>query len=229
MSKASRLAMAKFLITKYIEEHPDYYDEYERRYLLNVSTPLFRVFTGDVTRELYDELDLIPDEYNMYLAFLDLIEEKFGIEGKNIVEVGGGIIPRLGQRIRLKQSDGTITVYDPRIGSDIVGDERLVLKREKFTNGTVIDSNVDLLIGLMPCKGAEPLVEQATKNNIDFMLWLCEGGPHGDYFDFYESDDEWLGSITTYASRRVEDQKMGKLKIKRIDELSQYPIIYNER
>ena len=229
MSNMNRLAMSKFLVSKFLEEHPDYYDSYEIDFLKRSNSSLFKLFTGDVSREIYDELDLIPDEYNMYLAFLDLLEEKFGIEDKNIVEVGRGIIPRLAKRINMKQKNGTITVYDPRLGSDIHGNERLILKREKFDRGTIIDADTDLIIGLMPCKGAEYLIEQAGNNGIDFMLWLCEGGPHGDIFDFYESDEEWLDSMMYYAKSKVENNKMGKLMVKRIDELSDYPIIYNER
>ena len=81
----------------------------------------------------------------------------------------------------------------------------------------------------MPCKGAEPLLEQATKKNIDFMLWFCEGGAHGDCFDYFEDEEEWLGSMMYTAQRGVEDSKMGKLKVKKLEEFSHYPIIYNQR
>ena len=217
-------------ISSYLKEHPDYYDEYEQEFIRSYSlhTKRKNKYAQEVIREIYDELGMIPDDQNIYLAFLDLIDKQFGINGKNILEVGGGAIPSLAKKIHLKQSKGTITVYDPRIGKDIHGEERFVLRRDKFTRDTDIE-DTNLIIGLMPCQAAEVLITQATKNDIDFMLWLCEGGPHGDYYDFYESDDEWLGSMLYLAQRGVEDQEMGKLRIKNMPEFSQYPIIYNQR
>lgn len=217
-------------VMSFLKTHESYYDEFA---LQNIKSYVKRgrpeeVYFTDVVREIYDELGYIPDDQNMYIAFMNLLKEVHGIEGRNILEVGGGTLPRLGHRIHLAQQKGTITVYDPRMGKDIEGDERFVLKREEFTTKTKL-GNTDLLIGLMPCKGAEPLIEQAIKHKIDFMLWFCEGGPHGDYFDFYEDDSEWLWSYQYMAERGVEEGKMGKLMVKQMDEYSRYPIIYNQR
>ncbi|MBP5678314.1 MAG: NAD(P)-dependent oxidoreductase [Bacilli bacterium] len=217
-------------VLAYIKTHAAYWDEYVLGSMKGYAQRGIdkEVFFKDSIREVYDELGYIPDDQNMYISFLNLINQQFGLEGKNIVEVGGGTLPRLGRRIHLKQNTGTITVYDPRIGKDIKGEDRFVLKREEFTTKTPV-KGVDLLIGLMPCKGAEPLIEQAIKHKIDFMVWLCEGGPHGDYFDYFEDEEEWIGSTIYTATRGIEDQRMGKLvKIKQ-EEFSKYPIIYNQR
>ena len=218
------------IISRFLEEHRDYYDDYELQAIKGFveRDDLAMIAKTDIVREIYDELGLLPEKVNLYTTFLNAIETQFGIEGKRICEVGGGILPRLGKRIHLKQTTGTIIVYDPRIGKDQKGNDRFVLKRKYFKETTPTE-DIDLLVGLMPCKGAEPLLENAFRNKKDFMLWLCEGGPHGDYFDFFESDEEWIDNTIYNAQRCVEEQHMGKLKIKVMPELSEYPIIYNQR
>lgn len=212
-----------------LAKHPDYYEEFEKQCIKGYALESDeKNYKEDIMREIYDELGYIPDDKNIYLAFMKLMEEEFGIDGKNIVEVGGGIFPRLGKRIHLKQKTGSITVYDPRIGKDIEGEDHFILKREQFSRKTPLQ-DTDLLVGLMPCKGAEPLIDQAIDHDIDFLVWLCEGGPHGDYFDYFETDEEWLGSTIYCAKRGVENKQMGKLMIKRYPEFSNYPIIYNKR
>ena len=227
---ADKKNLARYMgVVDFLARHPGYYDQYEeeciKSYALRENE---RNFYLDIMREIYDELGFIPDEKNMYITFIKMIEETFGIEGKNIIEVGGGIIPRLGKRIHLKQNTGTITVYDPRLGRHYESEDRFTLVREEFTKKTPVDG-ADLIVGLMPCKGAEPLLDQAIKNNIDFILWFCEGGPHGDYFDYFEDDDEWLSSTLYFARKGVEENKMGKLKVKHLEQFSTYPIVYNER
>ncbi len=219
-------------VMQFLTKHKDYYsyDTYTLEMLKSYAKRGLakEVYFTDVIREIYDELGLIPDDKNIFEAFLKLLEQVHGIEGRNIIEVGGGTIPTLGRRIHLKQKTGTITVYDPRIGKDIKGDDRFILKREPFTNKTKL-GNADLIIGLMPCKGAEPLLEQAVKHKIDFMLWFCEGGPHGDYFDYFEDDGEWRFSTTHMVERGMEDGKMGQLVKTKLEDYSHYPIIYNQR
>ena len=217
-------------VLNFLSQHADYYDEYA---LQNIKSYAKRgiakeLYFTDTIREIYDHLGYIPDDKNIYIAFLKLLEQVHGIEGRNIIEVGGGTIPFLGRRINLQQHSGTITVYDPRIGKDFEGNERFVLKREPFTEKTKL-GNADLIIGLMPCKGAEPLIEQATKHHIDFMLWFCEGGPHGDYIDYFEDEQEWLGSAMYMVDRGMEDHKMGQLVKTKLEDYSHYPIIYNQR
>lgn len=230
MSTVSKSVINSMLVSKFLKEHPDYYEEMEKHRINYYATHDNNgdTYTKDVMREIYDELGIIPEEKNMYTAFIDLLEETHGYEGKNIVEVGGGILPRLGKRIHTLQHKGTITIYDPRIGKDIEGEDRFTLIREPFTRKTELDG-CDLLIGLMPCKGAEPLIDQAVEKKIDFLLWLCEGGPHGDCYDYFEDEREWLGSTIYTASRGVKDSRMGKLMEKMLPQYSHYPIIYNQR
>ena len=214
-------------VLELFKKKPNLYDEYEISFIKNAILSGYdgSYFYDEGIREIFDELGLLPNKNNIYMAFIDLIKSKCDINGKNILEVGGGTFPRLAKRLSLEQKNGTITVYDPRLDPSIKSTDRLILKKEKFDNETKI-GNTDLFLGLMPCKGAEFLLNQALKNDRDFILWLCEGGPHGDYFDYFEDESEWLDSIICHTDRRLEE-KGQKIKIKKMEDYSPYPIISN--
>ena len=218
-------------VSDFIFKHSISFDEFvlERiKYMmLNGSFP--QVYFYDVIREICEELGFIPDEDNMYLAFLKELEDNFDIKNSHIIEVGGGMIPCLGKRISLLQDKGSITIYDPKLldGYDDIANFKLI--REDFTHKSKL-GDTNLLIGLMPCKGAEALIDQAIGHKIDFMVWLCEGGPHGDYYDFYEDEDEWRSALISTAVRGVRDNGMGEVKKKYLTKFSDtYPIIYSKK
>ena len=86
------------------------------------------------------------------------------------------------------------------------------------------------MLAFMPCEPAETFIDAATENKIDFMLALCEGGPHGDEYDYFESDEEWLDSMIYRAKRGVKDNGMGTLGIQYLKKYEDpYPVIYNHR
>ena len=218
------------LIIELIVKYPELFTEAERSYLIN-NAPLS--FEGklipDLFREVYDKLDLLEDDKNIYCAFLNLLDREFDIKDKEIIEVGGGIFPQLAKRISRIQTKGQIKVYDPRLSQYEDNTSKMTLVREKFTCNTKVE-DVDLLIGFMPCEATYNIIDSATKNDIDFMIALCEGGPHGDIYDYFESDDEWLHSIISFAEGLVEDNKMGTLEKTYLKEFhNPYPIIYNKR
>ncbi len=221
----------EFLVAEYLKKFPGIFDEYEEKYILNyVKNNTFTFgLIPDLIREVYDELGMLEVNKNIYLGFIKMINDLFGLEKRHILEVGGGILPRLGERISQIQDSGTITVYDPRISVFKEGNENLKLVRKNFDDKCSV-KGIDLMIGLMPCKAAEIIVDVSTKNNIDFIVALCEGGPHGDEFDYFEDDEEWRRSLITFAGRLVEDNNMGKVKIKHMREYDNpYPVIYNDR
>lgn len=207
------------------------YDEYEVKGILNFLKhgDYPDIYHKEIVREVLERLNLIPEEENIYNEFLREIERVHSIEGRHILEVGCGVYPHLARKIKLKQTKGTVTVYDPRLDSELTSTESLILKKEEFTRTTDI-GQTDLIIGLMPCKGAEPIIDQSLDKRIDFIIWLCEGGPHGDYYDFYEDEDEWMGCIQTVARRGIEEHQMGTYGKKLIKKYSdRFPIIYNSK
>ncbi len=217
-------------IIRLFDEHPDAFFDYEKDRLLKyISYDDCELFIPDLAREVYDELGFVEDSQNIYLGFMDLLKNAFPISERKIIEVGGGILPRLGERISSELTTGHITIYDPRLSRVIQDTPKMTLVRRKFNKKDDV-GDTNLMIAFMPCEGAETVIESATKNGIDFMLGFCEGGPHGDCYDYYEDDDEWLHSMMYLARSRVEENHMGKVKIKTLEKYGDpYPVIYNER
>lgn len=215
---------------EFVKKHNKLYGSIEFHCLIDVfkSMDVPELYMLELAREVLGELDFIPSEHNIYERFSNVVNDVHGIDNKNIVEIGGGRFPSLAKKLKLKQKNGSITVYDPNLHTEC-DTERFKLKKKRANAHMDVD-NCDLIIGLMPCKGAETLLDLALNNKKDFVLWLCEGGPHGDEFDFFEDDEEWRNYMIDKARSGVESNGMGKLKIKMIEEFSdKYPIIYNER
>ena len=216
-------------VLKYLRDNISNYSESEINYICkNYDYLEHNKFVPDILRQIYDELGLLDDKDNLYLGFIDIIKDKFNIDS-NIVEVGGGVIPSLGKNITLNQKSGTVTVYDPRLSIYEEDTSKFHLVRKPFTESTNI-GNHNLMVALMPCEACETVIRSAIKNKIDFMLGFCEGGPHGDEFDYFEDDDEWLNSMLYLAKDGIEENGMGKMKVKYLQECKNpYPVIYNER
>ena len=217
-------------VLEFFNEYPDIFTEWEKRIIINYSKKFSKyILVPDNVREVYDELSLIPRENNIYLGFIDLVEEIHSLDNKNIVEIGGGVLPRLGKRISSSKNIKSIVVYDPRLSKYENDTEKLKLVRKRFERDTSLD-DADLVLGLMPCEAANIIVDSVVKNNKDFVLALCEGGPHGDEFDYFEDEGEWLDNIIKSTACDVERCGMGKLKIKYMREYGNpYPVIFNDR
>ena len=217
----------------YINKNIHYYNEYEQAYLKKINIEYIKGYKReipDIVRQILEEIGYYDDkkDQSSYEAFINIMNNQFGIE-KNIVEVGCGAVPTLAHKISLKQNSGTITLYDPVVGNYYDSSDRFVLKKEKFKRRTNVD-NADLIFGFMPCEATQEIIECATDNNKDFIIALCEGGPHGDEFDYFDSTDDWLHAMMYLAERGIEENNMGKLKVLSFKKyMSDYPIIYNER
>lgn len=224
------MLVAKQLVWQYLQKYPELYSEWERQCILDYIRTIYSDgFIPDLVREVYDEVGIVPDDRNVYVEFSDLLRSVFPIEERNILEVGGGVIPRLGKRISEVQTTGKITVYDPRLSKYEKDTDKLHLVRKKFTNRTKI-GDTNLMIALMPCEAIETFIRSATSNKIDFMLGFCEGGPHGDEYDYFEDEDEWIHSMLYQTEDLIKENHMGKMKVKTLPRCrNPYPVIYNER
>jgi hypothetical protein len=219
-----------YQIEEYIKTHPTVFEDFEKNYILWFSKSLERrAEVPYYVLELFDELGILPDDENVYEDFFNFIKSIHSLDNKRIIEVAGGMLPRLSFRIRNNQDGGRVTVYDPRLASHLESDESFILKRENF-NTNIDSSNTDLIIGLKPCEATEDIIRWATSNHVDFIIGLCEGGLHGEPYDYFESSEDWIRSMVYLADRLVESENMGELKIKKLRDCNyNYPIIYNSR
>jgi len=216
-------------IKKFLQENPDYFDDWEQMHINScMKIDYTDKFIPDIMRELFGELNLFKENENIYDGYIELLQDNFDIN-QNIIEVAGGIIPVLGKRLATMQDSGSVTVYDPRLGTTTTNIPNLSLKKEKFSASTKL-SKSGLIIAFMPCEATETIIRSACQNNKDFMIAMCEGGPHGDIYDFYEDEEEWLSSMLSYADRLIEDNNMGTLQKTYLKEYKDpYPVIWNKR
>lgn len=216
-------------VEEFLQRYGEGYDQRELDYIRrNWHHCLKSRFSMDILRQVYSELGLVSDEENIYLGFIKLLEENFGID-RDIIEVGGGRFPSLAKLIALKQETGTITVYDPRLVTTQSICPNMTLKKEKFTKQTPVTED-QLIIAFMPCEATEPAIFAAAQNKADFLIALCEGGPHGDEFDYFDSEEEWIASMIYTARRMTEQNDLGKLVVTDLKSYNDpYPVIYNKR
>ena len=214
-------------VDKYASEYTEREIKYLRRNADEVITCDTPFFTFDIIRQIYGELGITPENKDMYKAFIKLFEENFDIN-TNIVEVAGGIVPTLGKQLAQKQTAGTVTVYDPRVIQNIPKPENLILKKEMFGKATPLD-NAEVLIGFMPGEITPTIIQAAVKNEIPFMIALCDGGNRKGY-EWLEEDDEWIGHVSYLAKSGIEKSNLGTLGTESFSKFgSPYPIIYSKR
>lgn len=216
-------------VNRFLEENKHGYNDRELEFIRsNWVHFLDKKFQVDILRQMYSELGFMDDKEDIYHAFIKILEENFDID-TDIIEVGGGRIPSLAKRIALKQKKGTITVYDPNLISTDSPYPNMVLRKQPFTLQTPVKED-QLIIGFMPCEATEKIIYNAKKNNAHFLIALCEGGPHGDEFDYFESEDEWLYSMLYSARDTADKTEHGPLQITDLKEYDDpYPVIYTKK
>lgn len=216
-------------VNRFLEENKHGYNDRELEFIRsNWVHFLDKKFQVDILRQMYSELGFMDDKEDIYHAFIKILEENFDID-TDIIEVGGGRIPSLAKRIALKQKKGTITVYDPNLISTASPYPNMVLRQQPFTLQTPVKED-QLIIGFMPCEATEKIIYNAKKNNAHFLIALCEGGPHGDEFDYFESEDEWLYSMLYSARDTADKTEHGPLQITDLKEYDDpYPVIYTKK
>lgn len=219
------------LIIDYLRENGDAFSDSEKAVILsNLTNDGSFYGIPSVCLQIYDELGVLPDKINCYKAFAELVDEQFNIKDKNVVEIGGGNIPRLGKRIASMQDTGTITVFDPNLyKKEGVEYPRLTLINRRFTVMNNV-SKADVLIGLLPCGASSTIIKSAIKYNKDFMIALCDSCSFYEYFDSYEEDIDWPNNFIEETKQIVEKSGLGKVLVKHVKEVGEnYPIIYNDR
>ncbi len=223
-SAARLMQFNEFLIRNKDDLDPFEY-EWIRRNMTTLSEHF--LYYPFVVREIYDKLGFMSDDENLYVRFAELLRQTHNLSGKRILEVGAGVYPTLGEKICTEA--GIVVAYDPRLTKKQKSTDKLKLVRRNFNKRMCLDE-YDLVVSLMPCKAAEDVLDACIEQDKDFVVGLCEGGPHGDCYDFYEDDIEWRHSIMSYADSRIRRNGRGKVLTKQLDGCNYpYPIIYNSR
>lgn len=215
-------------IYDFLNQHPESYTEAEtRRIKLIAARNPRNKYVTDLIAQISDEIEMLPDDLNIYQGFLNILDNNFDID-RDIIEVGGGVIPSLAKKIALKQKKGTITVYDPRLMPNLRSKDNLRLKRQMFGKRTSIH-DAKMIISLMPCDSTHLILEVARQHGIDFAIGLCEGGTRRG-FEYIETEEEWISCVKYMAERAVRDGNLGTLETASLKEYgSNYPVIYNKR
>ena len=222
-------------IIEFIEQHPEGYDE-DTKEALQRSVLWGRRTSSTVSEldEIYNYLNLDQKDNNIYQAFADMVTANFDID-RPIYEIGGGQLPTVGKILALKQKQGTVTIYDPKLLFTKTDIPNLKLVKKEFTGEEIVESNA-LMIGYKPCDAIIPMMKYIAKNDLDFMIALCDCA-HGfpeimDYDDlnlWYQSC-EW--PVYSKYSEEERHKKLGQV-IRRVKRLSMKkygnycPVIYN--
>lgn len=231
LKKDKREFEIKMLITNFLRAHKEHYSDDEIAFLIKNSNWGKRTsFVTDLLRQIYDELDLLQPEKNIYHGFIDILYDKFEIkDNEHILEVGGGRLPRLAHKLSLKQKNGLVTVYDPSLIIPQETKPNMILKKEHFTNNTDV-SGIDKIVGFMPCESTEVLIKQACQNNVDFCVALCDGHDINTYDDLDDGEMDWQAGIVYEASKYIRDNNMGVLEQATLTAYDDpYPVLYNKR
>jgi hypothetical protein len=216
------------LFKSYIEQYGHLYSAAALEHINdNFATGLDNDMRADVLNQVYAHLGMLTDEQNLYKGYLKLLKYNFNIDN-NILEVGGGYLPVMAEYIDCEQQQigtGTITVYDPNLVVNKLGNINLV-KKEFKPNYNI--SEYDLVMGIMPCEATEMIIKAANNANKDFFIGLC-GCTHFDH-NYYEhiSSQQWFNYIYRRANENLNEDR--QIDIKLIDQSYglPYPVIISK-
>lgn len=149
--------------------------------------------------QIYDYLDLLKEENNIYKLFANFYFEYFDDSyNKNIIDIASGRIPssalRLQEGISLNGGQGKVTAYDPwMLHLNFPG---LKAKRKEFTEKTGI-KKADVLTATMPCDATELIIKRAIQSEKEFLIQLCPCVPE-EYHPFV-SYNMWTNRLYEYV------------------------------
>lgn len=189
-------------ISKLHEFKYKFFDLYPPQLQKEIDDNLLLGFTNneDTINQIYCYLDLVEENINPYLGFLNHLESFFDIKKKKILEVGSGSIPVLSHLIENKYNI-TIDIQDPV--SILANHNHGNIFKEKFDENTNI-SNYDLIIGYNPCEASESIIKNAIKNKKDFCIALC-GCCHLPKFYKEKNSNKWHKYLIKTAKELSND------------------------
>ncbi len=168
--------------------------------------------------QIYTEIGLFSDDKNIYKAILEKLKKKHNIYS-DILEVAGGSFPIMSKYIDEEQQKigkGTITVYDPQLITDKLGN--IILIKEEF-NEKINVKNYDLIIGISPCKTEELIIKKANEEKKEFFILFCSC-----IRNFYDNADYeyWCSYIYELAEGNYPENS--KITIDYLDNIYNYDL-----
>lgn len=181
---------------------------------------------------VYDASGILPPGTNRYDQFVDLLSETMNIEC-NILEVGGGTIPCVAERIaKMQIHGGTIAVYDEKLLFNSSQISNLKLYTKNFNCMTNIKS-INMLVGVLPCQAMDLMVNRALKENKELFIQMCNcvhpviNFPGIDYSSYGTFSDEFQEELIDHYIKLAREY--GR-KIKVLDKrVATCPIIYSKK
>ena len=117
--------------------------------------------------------------FDIWTNKIELLDEKFGLDGKNILGVAEDPFPVLASLIAQRFSKSHIEALGPNIVSDWYQNpnfrttSRRIVADKKDDIYTNLDK-FDLIYGVHPCEGTVPLIRCASYHKKDYAIWLCD-------------------------------------------------------
>ena len=125
-----------------------------------------------ILRQIYAKLGVLTNRENEYYRIFRFLKSNYDL-GCNVLEICGGHYPILSEYIDKEQrniSCGTITVYDPKLVVNKLGNVNLV--KDKFTKDIDI-SKYDLIISQSPCGVFQDIIDSSIGADKDYFIALC--------------------------------------------------------
>lgn len=175
---------------------------------------------------VYDACGILPPKTNRYDTFVDLFVNTMDIN-QDIIEVGGGTLPRVGIRIAQRQiNGGTITVYDKQMYSESSALPILKLHRSEFTYMTDI-KRYSTIIGLYPCQAMDLMIHRSLEEKKNFFIQMCKCvHPVNNFFEGYYDDSLMRREALIKHYSQMAEQYGRNIEL--IDSISS-PIIYSKK
>lgn len=170
IDKIVYLKMLSHYLKIYQDKYPDLAVQFIEEHFLE-RMPISD--TTDLLKQIYALFGILNEDENCYLGFANMVGERYGWNS-HILEIGGGFFPMFSKYVDEFQqengSKGTITVYDPDLIVDRLGN--IALHKECFTEEMSVES-YDLVVGIMPCEATRMIIRKATKEHKEFFLAMC--------------------------------------------------------
>lgn len=140
-------------------------------------------------------------EFDIWSNKIELLDKEFGLDSKNILDIGGGPFPVLASKIAELHPSSHVTVLDPNIVPEWYQSQNFEAIRKRMIankkDGDYTDLNdYDLIYGVHPCEGTIPLIRCASHYKKDYAVWLCDCiHPEGKA----KTRDEWAKYVIKLA------------------------------